>query len=120
MEEIPFTPRVNKILKLASKEAKRFWQDFVSPEHLLWAILEEGSGASVYILSSFNVNLDELRMLLSTEIKNSGEPQSRELSDNSKQLLSPNSSYIRNDTYYSWFYLFGCKFICVCVFFTSF
>jgi ATP-dependent Clp protease ATP-binding subunit ClpC len=42
-----FTDRARKVMGLANQEAKRFNQEFISPDHLLLALLLDGDGVGV-------------------------------------------------------------------------
>ena len=42
---IPYTPRVKKVLALAGKEAKALQHSYVGTEHILLGLLREGEGA---------------------------------------------------------------------------
>ena len=41
---IPYTPRVKKVLALAAKEAKNLYHTYVGTEHILLGLLREGDG----------------------------------------------------------------------------
>src|SRR4029077_7507692 len=43
---IPFTPRVKKVIALASKEAKALNHTYVGTEHILLGLLREGDGVA--------------------------------------------------------------------------
>lgn len=50
------TPRMEKIIKLAQEIAREYDQDYVGTEHLLLAILREGTGAGVTVLRELRVD----------------------------------------------------------------
>jgi ATP-dependent Clp protease ATP-binding subunit ClpC len=58
---IPYTPRVKKVLALASKEAKALNHSYVGTEHLLLGLLREGEGVAAQVLRSLDVNLEKAR-----------------------------------------------------------
>ncbi len=71
----PFTPRAERVLKLAFDEAKAQILDCVDVEHILFGILKEGNGVAVRVLENLNIDLDFLRKIIYTpamlaEIKN--------------------------------------------------
>ena len=47
---IPYTPRVKKVLSLASKEAKNLNHTYVGTEHILLGLLREGDGVAAKVL----------------------------------------------------------------------
>ena len=58
---IPYTPRVKKVLALASKEAKALNHSYVGTEHLLLGLLREGEGVVAQVLRNLDVNLEKAR-----------------------------------------------------------
>ncbi|HRJ08550.1 MAG TPA: ATP-dependent Clp protease ATP-binding subunit [Prosthecobacter sp.] len=58
---IPYTPRVKKVLALASKEAKALNHSYVGTEHILLGLLREGEGVAAQVLRTLDVNLDKAR-----------------------------------------------------------
>jgi ATP-dependent Clp protease ATP-binding subunit ClpC len=57
----PYTPRTKKVLQLAMAEAQAMSQPQIGTEHLLLALLREGEGVAAQVLTSLNVNLDEVQ-----------------------------------------------------------
>src|SRR6202049_3061736 len=53
---IPYTPRVKKVLALAAKEAKALNHSYVGTEHILLGLLREGEGVAARVLQSLEVN----------------------------------------------------------------
>jgi ATP-dependent Clp protease ATP-binding subunit ClpA len=47
---IPYTPRVKKVLALAGKEAKALNHSYVGTEHILLGLLREGEGVAARVL----------------------------------------------------------------------
>src|SRR6056300_356062 len=58
---IPYTPRVKKVLALAGKEAKSLNHSYVGTEHVLLGLLREGEGIAARVLENLGVDLDETR-----------------------------------------------------------
>lgn len=56
----PYTPRTKKVLQLAMAEAHAMNQPQIGTEHLLLALLREGEGVASQVLTSLNVNLEEV------------------------------------------------------------
>jgi ATP-dependent Clp protease ATP-binding subunit ClpC len=53
---IPYTPRVKKVLALATKEAKALNHAYVGTEHILLGLLREGEGVAAQVLKSLEVD----------------------------------------------------------------
>ena len=53
---IPCTPRVEKVLALAGKEAQALHHSYVGTEHLLLGLLREGEGVAARVLKSLDVD----------------------------------------------------------------
>ncbi|MFH1067074.1 MAG: ATP-dependent Clp protease ATP-binding subunit [bacterium] len=58
---IPYTPRVKKVLALASKEAKALNHSYVGTEHVLLGLLREGEGVAARVLQSLDIDLERAR-----------------------------------------------------------
>src|ERR1035437_2200086 len=58
---IPYTPRVKKVIALAQKEAKNLNHTYVGTEHLLLGLLREGDGVAAKVLRALDVDIEEAR-----------------------------------------------------------
>src|ERR1700741_2148502 len=58
---IPYTPRVKKVLALAGKEAKERNHSYVGTEHILLGLLREGEGVAARVLKSLEVDIERTR-----------------------------------------------------------
>ena len=58
---IPYTPRVKKVLSLAAREAKALNHSYVGTEHILLGLLREGEGVAAQVLRNLDINLDKAR-----------------------------------------------------------
>src|SRR5712672_1904294 len=58
---IPYTPRVKKVLALAGKEAKALNHSYVGNEHILLGLLREGEGVAARVLKSLEVDIERTR-----------------------------------------------------------
>ena len=58
---IPYTPRVKKVLALAGKEAKALNHSYVGTEHSLLGLLREGEGVAARVLKSLEVDIERTR-----------------------------------------------------------
>ncbi|MBK1792346.1 ATP-dependent Clp protease ATP-binding subunit [Persicirhabdus sediminis] len=65
---IPYTPRVKKVLALASKEAQQLNHSYVGTEHLLLGLLREGEGVAAKVLTNLNVDIEQTRQEILAEI----------------------------------------------------
>ena len=68
MGNIPFTPRVKKVLALAAKEAKALNHTYVGTEHLLLGLLREGDGVAARVLKNLDVDIEETRKEILREL----------------------------------------------------
>ena len=57
-----FTPRAQRVLHLARKEAEQFSHNYVGTEHVLLGLVALGSGVAVSALQSLGVDLEGLRI----------------------------------------------------------
>jgi ATP-dependent Clp protease ATP-binding subunit ClpC len=57
-----FTPRAQRVLHLARKEAEQFNHNYVGTEHILLGLVALGNGVAVSALQSLGVDLQGLRM----------------------------------------------------------
>jgi ATP-dependent Clp protease ATP-binding subunit ClpC len=58
---IPYTPRVKKVLALAGKEAKALNHSYVGTEHILLGLLREGDGVAARVLKSLEIDIESTR-----------------------------------------------------------
>ena len=56
---IPYTPRVKKVLSLAAKEAKALNHTYVGTEHILLGLLREGDGVAARVLKNMDVDIEQ-------------------------------------------------------------
>jgi len=75
---IPYTPRVKKVLALASKEAKALNHSYVGTEHLLLGLLREGEGVAAQVLRNLDVNLEKARNEILKELDPNFGPEEEE------------------------------------------
>ncbi|MDA0576897.1 MAG: ATP-dependent Clp protease ATP-binding subunit [Verrucomicrobia bacterium] len=57
-----FTPRAQRVVKLAQKEADTFNHPYVGTEHLLLGLIALGEGVAVNVLERMGVSLEKVRM----------------------------------------------------------
>lgn len=79
------SPRVKRVLQMAIQEANALGNSYVGTEHLLLAILREGSGLANHILANFGVTEDKLidafQQFMGKENESSASEELGEISD---------------------------------------
>lgn len=95
---VPYTPRVKKVLALAGKEAKGLNHSYVGTEHILLGLLREGEGVAARVLKSLDIDVDRCRNEILSELdpnfSSSEETESSvvgggETEDKSKDVKTP-------------------------------
>src|SRR5438128_435585 len=86
---VPYTPRVKKVLALAGKEAKVLNHSYVGTEHILLGLLREGEGVAARVLKSLELDIERTRNEILKELdpnfmpsdadQESGEPTKRDV-----------------------------------------
>jgi len=66
--DIPYTPRVKKVLSLAAKEAKALNHTYVGTEHSLLGLLREGDGVAPRVLKNLGVDTEKTRLEILREL----------------------------------------------------
>jgi ATP-dependent Clp protease ATP-binding subunit ClpC len=59
--EIPFTPKVKRVFEQAYQEARQLRHNYIGPEHLLLAIIQEETGVAVKVLENVGVDIAIVR-----------------------------------------------------------
>ncbi|KAA8535608.1 hypothetical protein F0562_030611 [Nyssa sinensis] len=54
--EIPFAPRVKRVLELSLKKARHLGHNYIGSEHLLLGLLREGEGVATCVLENLGVD----------------------------------------------------------------
>src|ERR1700749_878428 len=65
---IPYTPRVKKVLALAAKEAKNLNHTYVGTEHILLGLLREGDGVAARVLKKLDIDIEQTRQEILKEL----------------------------------------------------
>src|SRR6202161_4021738 len=65
---IPYTPRVKKVLALAAKEAKALNHTYVGTEHILLGLLREGDGVAARVLKNLDIDIEQTRQEILKEL----------------------------------------------------
>ncbi|OPJ61043.1 ATP-dependent Clp protease ATP-binding subunit [Clostridium oryzae] len=59
--EVPLTPRTKRLLDLSLVEARNLNHNYITPEHILLALVRESEGVAYTILSNLGVDFEKLR-----------------------------------------------------------
>jgi len=59
--QIPLTPRTKRLLELSLIEARNLNHNYISPEHILLALIREAEGVAYTILANLGADFDKLR-----------------------------------------------------------
>ena len=90
---IPYTPRVKKVLALAGKEAKALNHSYVGTEHILLGLLREGEGVAARVLKSLEVDIERTRNEILKELDPNFTPPESEAESpqegNKKDIKTP-------------------------------
>jgi hypothetical protein len=78
---IPYTPRVKKVITLAAQEAKQLNHTYVGTEHLLLGLLREGDGVAAKVMRSLNVDLAQTRQEILRELDPNYSPATKSETD---------------------------------------
>jgi len=85
-KEIPLTPRTKRLLELSLFEARNLNHNYISPEHILLALIREAEGVAFTILNNLGADFNKLRKDLVDAL--SGE-QSTNTNDSKKNNGEP-------------------------------
>ncbi|NEO55728.1 MAG: ATP-dependent Clp protease ATP-binding subunit [Okeania sp. SIO3B5] len=59
--EIPFTPRVKRMLEVSLEEARKLDHNYIGTEHLLLALLQDSEGVAAKVLDNLGVDRSKIR-----------------------------------------------------------
>ena len=91
---IPYTPRVKKVLALAAKEAGSLNHTYVGTEHILLGILREGDGVAGRVLKNLGVDIEQTRQTILREL----DPNFSSGHEETKMPQNPESSSAKSNT----------------------
>lgn len=86
---LPFTPRVKKVLALAGSEARSLNHAYVGTEHILLGLLREGEGVAARVMRNLNVDLEKTRVEIMKELDPNYEPDGENASQGSSSGSAP-------------------------------
>lgn len=67
-EMLTATPRLERVFRLAEKEAREMNHSYIGTEHLLLGLLAEGEGLAVYVLNVLDIDLELVREEVLSEL----------------------------------------------------
>jgi len=88
---LPFTPRVKKVLALAGSEARSLNHAYVGTEHILLGLLREGEGVAARVMRNLNVDLEKTRVEIMKELDPNFEPDGENASQGGSSGSAPQS-----------------------------
>jgi len=65
---IPYTPRVKKVLALAAKEAGALNHTYIGTEHILLGLMLEGDGVAARVFQNLGVDIEQTRLEILKEL----------------------------------------------------
>ncbi|MEI8235042.1 MAG: ATP-dependent Clp protease ATP-binding subunit [Verrucomicrobiota bacterium] len=86
---IPYTPRVKKVLALAGKEAKSLNHSYVGTEHILLGLLREGEGVAAVVLKNLEVDIEKTRNEILKELDPNFTPPEGEAEEEGPAAAGP-------------------------------
>lgn len=89
--EIPLTPRTKRLLELSLLEARKLNNNYITPEHILLALIGESEGVAYTILSNLGLDFEKIQKELvkdfNPEHKQPGVTQNNTKVDNNTPTL---------------------------------
>ncbi|MCH2583957.1 MAG: AAA family ATPase, partial [Planctomycetes bacterium] len=76
MGQLPFTPRVKKVLELSMEEANELGHNYIGTEHLLLGLIRENDGVAAQVLLDLNLKLEDVRFEVLELLGADSEPES--------------------------------------------
>ena len=96
-----FTPRAKNIMDTAILQGKGMGHSYIGTEHILMAVIREGSGAATEILSRMGVQPQDLLNDLTNALGNSGKPSVNKKDSKEKSDTPTLSQFGRDLTVYA-------------------
>src|SRR6266699_1907409 len=92
---IPYTPRVKKVLALAAKEAKALNHTYVGTEHILLGLLREGDGVAARVLKNLDGDIEQTRQEIVKELDPNFAAQEEGASGESSEKPAPEKGEVK-------------------------
>ncbi|NLZ48127.1 MAG: ATP-dependent Clp protease ATP-binding subunit [Clostridiales bacterium] len=94
--EIPLTPRTKRLLELSHIEARNLNHNYITPEHILLALIRESEGVAFTILANLNADFEKIRKEILQSM--AGQQQTASVSGGrSKDQSTPNLNQFGRD-----------------------
>ncbi|MFH0765367.1 MAG: ATP-dependent Clp protease ATP-binding subunit, partial [Calditrichota bacterium] len=74
---LPFTKRVERVLRASSQEGRNYNTEIIGTEHLLLALVKEDDSIASQVLNSFSITYNSIRSELDNIMRESGNPSGR-------------------------------------------
>ncbi|MEW8957205.1 ATP-dependent Clp protease ATP-binding subunit [Clostridium sp.] len=84
--EIPLTPRTKRILDLSLLEARNLGHNYISPEHIMLALIREPEGVAYTVLNNIGINFEGLRNDLIGSLSSSGQGKAQNKNTSEKTV----------------------------------
>jgi len=94
---IPYTPRVKKVLSLAGKEAKALSHTYVGTEHILLGLLREGDGVAAKVLKNLDVDIEQCRQEILKELDPNFQQGEEQLTNDPSEVAGKEPKEPRGD-----------------------
>ncbi|MED5453913.1 MAG: ATP-dependent Clp protease ATP-binding subunit, partial [Verrucomicrobiota bacterium] len=91
---IPYTPRVKKVLELTKKEAKALHHTYVGTEHILLGLLREGEGVAARVLKNLDIDIDLCRQEILQELDPNFE-DNEEVANGVEEVVDTNKKQVK-------------------------
>ena len=82
--DIPLTPRTKRLLELSLLEASNLNHNYISPEHILLALIRESEGVAFTILKNLGADIEKVRKEIIENISGEGTSSSSDSSASNK------------------------------------
>lgn len=86
--EIPLTPRTKRLLELSLMEARKLNHNYITPEHMLLALIKESEGVAYTILNNLGLDFDKLQK----EVVKAFNPENTQGTTNTGKAKSKNTN----------------------------
>lgn len=86
---IPFTKRVERILKMAYLEVKNYHSDVIGTEHLLLSLARDEEGIAGQVLAGFNITYEAIKGELDNILRESGGGSTLGRAESSERSRTP-------------------------------
>ncbi|NDV47883.1 ATP-dependent Clp protease ATP-binding subunit [Paludibacter sp. 221] len=98
-----YSEQLQDVLSYSTQEAERLGNNYVGPEHLLLAILRNGTGKAIDILNYSQVNIQKIKQAIESQIRTDREPTGENIpvlksTERIKKLMELETRSMSSDT----------------------